>query len=166
MSASTPTWTVSRSLPTLDATRELAEALARSLPRDPFRGAFVGLVGDLGAGKTAFVQAFVAALPGGAGLSVTSPTYTVLERYDTEPPTHHLDLYRLTGVQELEAIGHRDLYYGCELTVVEWVDHIPEAIPKEWLELRLTRRADDARQVELRAHGARYAAWLKAAGWE
>ena len=86
-------------------------------------GLFVALEGDLGAGKTTLVRGLLR----GAGVTgaVRSPTYTLVESYDTPlGPVHHLDWYRLADAGEVEAIGFRDLQPGA-LVLVEWPDRAP-----------------------------------------
>jgi tRNA threonylcarbamoyladenosine biosynthesis protein TsaE len=132
--------------------------LARALALDGAgSGILIGLVGALGAGKTAFVQGFVAALPGGEGLYVTSPTFAIAQRYPTDPPVTHVDLFRIASLAELESIGYREFYFGDEVTIVEWIDRVPEAIPDAWLEIRLAVSHKDAREISLRPHGDRLA---------
>jgi tRNA threonylcarbamoyladenosine biosynthesis protein TsaE len=117
----------------------------------------VGLDGELGAGKTAFVQGFVAALDPDVEHDVTSPTFAIVQVYETDPPVTHMDLYRLGALEDLEAIGYRDLYFAPGVTLVEWISRVPEAIPVEWIEIRLAVRMSDVREIRVRAHGARLA---------
>jgi tRNA threonylcarbamoyladenosine biosynthesis protein TsaE len=127
------------------ATRRLGAALAGVLEA----GDFVGLVGQLGAGKTTLVQGMVEALDPNS--TATSPTYTLLHEYETAPPIVHIDLYRLETYDELESIGYWDyVESGAAISCVEWVDQVPEAWPKgdRSLLLRLVR-ADGARVAEL-----------------
>jgi tRNA threonylcarbamoyl adenosine modification protein YjeE len=147
----------------LEALRGYAARLATHLEagRDPEEALTVGLVGDLGAGKTTFAQAFVAALPGGEGVRVTSPTYAIVHTHPTRPPVRHIDLYRVGGVDELEAIGYGELVEAPGVNVVEWIRAIPEAIPDEWLEIELAAGADPVRDIRARAHGARMASLLR-----
>lgn len=84
----------------------------------------LALHGPLGAGKTTFVRGFVAGLAGNAGIMVQSPTYALMRRYETVPPVHHLDLYRLheTGadpLDSLEALGVLDVIDE-GFSLVEW----------------------------------------------
>lgn len=124
-------------------TRRLGAALGAVLET----GAFVGLVGALGAGKTTLVQSLVTALD--ADAQATSPTYTLLNEYATEPPVVHVDLYRLGGYDELESIGYWDyVESGRAITCVEWLDRVPDAWPRHGILIAL-ERADGGRRARL-----------------
>src|SRR6476469_803716 len=100
-----------------DATRELAGAVA-NLART---GDLVLLVGDLGAGKTAFTQGFAAALD--VDEPITSPTFTLVRTYKGRLVLNHLDVYRLENVNEAEALGIGELL-EVGVTLIEWGDTI------------------------------------------
>ena len=109
-------------------TQAFAEALAKRL-KAPL---VLSLEGDLGAGKTTFVRGFVAGLvKSGAALPlVQSPTYALMKRYETSPPVHHLDLYRLHEtssdvLSSLEALGLLDVMDD-GFSLVEW------PLPVQW----------------------------------
>ena len=102
------------------ACRRLGAIIGTSM-RD---GGFIGLVGNLGAGKTTFVQGVVTAF-GGTG--ATSPTYTLLNEYETSPRVSHLDLYRLERFDDLENIGYWDALDPDALVIVEWIDRFADA---------------------------------------
>ncbi len=124
-------------------TRRLGRALAAALGP----GAFIGLIGNLGAGKTTLVQALVAAVTPGA--EATSPTYTLLNEYETDPPVVHVDLYRLQSYDELESIGYWDyVESGHAITCVEWLDRIPQAWPRHGV-LVVLERVDTHRSARL-----------------
>jgi tRNA threonylcarbamoyl adenosine modification protein YjeE len=116
---------------------------------------FIGLDGDLGAGKTAFVQGFVSALDRGSGIAVTSPTFSIVQAYETEPPVTHMDLYRLGSIDDLEAIGYRDAYFAPGVTLVEWSARVPEALPAERIQIGLAVMPSDVREIHIRPLGAR-----------
>lgn len=113
------------------------------------RGLLVGLVGDLGAGKTRFVQGLVGALPGGDACVVTSPTYALVHEYPCRPPVRHVDLYRLAGAEQVEELGP-DLLDAPGLVLVEWIDRSPDWKKSADVEIRIAVDAQDTRRVELR----------------
>ncbi len=92
-------------------------------------GNFIGLIGNLGSGKTQFTKFFAESL-GCLMDDVTSPTFAILNEYDCQSnKIYHFDLYRLNSVEELEEIGYKDFLYANGISIVEWVDKIPSAIP-------------------------------------
>ncbi len=124
-------------------------------------GDFVGLVGDLGAGKTHLVRGVAE----GAGVSrseVASPTFAIVYPYRGRLPLYHADLYRLADYDELYATGFLDLVGGDGAVLVEWLDRIPEAAPREYLRLTLRDTGEESRELVAEAWGARPAELLKA----
>ena len=117
-------------LPDLGATARLGASIAAGLAA----GDAVALWGNLGAGKTTLARAILTAL--GVMEDVPSPTFTLVQSYDTCPPVSHYDLYRLKSGRELEELGFDDaLINGAVL--VEWPERAPEALPPETLHVRL-----------------------------
>jgi tRNA threonylcarbamoyladenosine biosynthesis protein TsaE len=146
---------MSESIEVVGAARmaQLGAALGRAVQA----GDVIALVGELGAGKTVFAQGFARGLGVPEDVPITSPTFTLINVYEHGRLTlHHVDLYRLEKVAELEHVGLWDLYRGDGVVVVEWFDRFPEIAPREWLELRIGRVAgrEDERRVEVIAHGA------------
>lgn len=113
--------------------------LGRSLGLRARELGFVGLIGELGAGKTTLMQGVVEGL-GGEAREVTSPTYSLVQIYETSTRVYHLDLYRLDTWDDLESIGYWDLLedWGA-LVCVEWLDSIPGAWPEEGIVIRLSQ---------------------------
>lgn len=129
-------------------------ALGRTLGRLLAAGDVVCLTGDLGAGKTLLVQGIAAGL--GVSDDVTSPTFTILQVYETgRLPLYHFDLYRLDSPDELDNIGFAE-YTG--VAVIEWADKFPAAMPDERLLIELKRGAggESDRRIELTPAGGRY----------
>jgi tRNA threonylcarbamoyladenosine biosynthesis protein TsaE len=140
----------------LERTTRLGERLGAALAP----GDFVGLSGDLGSGKTALVRA-IAAGAGVASGTVTSPTFSLINTYPAPRfPIHHADLYRLSSRDELYATGYFDLLDGEGALLVEWVERIPGAAPRSWLEGRFDL-GEEGRSLTLAAHGARAEALLE-----
>ena len=114
---------------------------------------FVALFGDLGAGKTALVRGMGAAV----GTSeVRSPTFTIVHEYVTSPRLIHFDAYRLADAEELSAIGFEEYLAQDAIVVLEWAERVPEALPRERLEIHLSGSGEEPRALELVALGARY----------
>jgi tRNA threonylcarbamoyladenosine biosynthesis protein TsaE len=138
----------------VDQTRALAAAIAELATA----GDVLLLSGELGAGKTAFVQGF------GEGLGVedriTSPTFTLAHHYDGgRLSMHHLDVYRLERLAEMEDIGVSELLDGDGVLLIEWGDAVAPALPQDYLEVALTYgEGDDDRELELRCVGGRWSA--------
>lgn len=96
-----------------------AEVAAAARPGD-----VVGLVGELGAGKTVFVRGAVRAL-GGDPSQVRSPTFTLMNVYTGRVPVYHFDLYRLAGEDGLESTGFYEFSRADGVALVEWADRLP-----------------------------------------
>ena len=133
-----------------NATQELAAALAPLV----VDGDLLVLVGDLGAGKTAFTQGICRAL--GVDEPVTSPTFTLANRYQGRLVVNHLDVYRIEALAEAEDLALVELLDD-GLTLIEWGDVILPALPDDRLDVRITFGAgDDDRVLELVAVGDRW----------
>ncbi len=100
------------------------------------KGGVVVLSGDLGAGKTAFTQGLGLAL--GVEHPITSPTFTLANRYEGELILNHLDVYRLENFQEVEELGLSELIDANSLTVIEWGDVISSVLIEGYLEITLS----------------------------
>jgi len=131
------------------ATRRLGRRLAACLQP----GDLLCLVGDLGAGKTTFVQGLAQGL--GVPDRATSPTFVLAHEYRGRIPLFHLDLYRLSG--DLTEIGLDDLVGGDAAAVVEWAERLPHQLCEDALEIEFDfdESSANARRMVIRARGAR-----------
>lgn len=121
-----------------DETRDVGGAVARLLAA----GDVVALSGDLGAGKTAFVQGACRAL--GVLQPVTSPTFTLLREYEGgRLPVAHVDVYRLDRLQDALDLGFEEVLDRGGVAFVEWGDAIGSILPPEHLQVRLTLPAEE-----------------------
>ena len=138
-------------------TQQMARALAElARPND-----LLLIIGDLGAGKTAFTQGFGAGL--GVEDKITSPTFALVQSYEGRLRLHHLDVYRLVHINEALDLGLSELLDDDAVTVIEWGDTITRALPADYLEVRITHGAeDDERLIELSAVGSSWRARIKA----
>jgi len=142
----------------VEATEALGAAFARAFPGSPSGPASLFLEGDLGAGKTTCVRSFLRTL-GVSGL-IRSPTFTLVETYAlAELTAVHVDLYRLTGPQEVEELGLRDFLGANCLLLVEWPGNGAHVLPPPDLELALSF-ADPGRVARIHAQGPLGEQWL------
>jgi len=143
-----------------DATQDLGAAIAE-LARP---GDVVLLSGELGAGKTAFVQGFGRGL--GVTEPITSPTFMLARQHEGgRLVLHHLDVYRLEQMQEVFDVGLPELLDEGGVTVIAWGDAIAPALPSDYLEVRLRfGDGDDDRIIDVQAVGPRWAARTRALG--
>src|SRR5262245_62279163 len=102
--------------PSAEATEAAGERLGATLGP----GAVVALTGELGAGKTCFVQGLVRGL--GATARATSPTFVLVNQYRGRVPIHHVDAYRTNSMTELMDLGLLEMMGGPGVTVLERVD--------------------------------------------
>ncbi len=125
---------------TADVGRKLASTL------NP--GSALLLIGDLGAGKTAFVRG----LAEGLGVSpeeVSSPTFTLMQEYrGGRVPLIHVDLYRLNDPREIDELGLEELGLNSVLAI-EWAEKLPRPMP-DAIEVRITHGEGDERTVDVR----------------
>ena len=110
-------------------------------------GDVIALIGDLGAGKTCFARGLARGLSVPTDVPVTSPTFTMMNHYEGRLPLYHFDLYRVTDLDELEAIGYRDFVGGDGVAVMEWADRVPDALPAAHIriEIHLGEKANERR---------------------
>jgi tRNA threonylcarbamoyladenosine biosynthesis protein TsaE len=141
----------------VEETRALAAALAElARPCD-----LLLLVGDLGAGKTAFTQGFGRGL--GVDEQITSPTFALVQGYTGRLDLHHLDVYRLVNIGEAMDLGISELLDDEAVTLIEWGDTITQALPRDYLEVRIEFGEDaEDRSILLSPVGAKWQARCRA----
>jgi tRNA threonylcarbamoyladenosine biosynthesis protein TsaE len=141
--------TVASEIETRGIARDLAELL------EP--GALIGLIGDLGAGKTSFVRGLASGL-GIPAERVRSPTFTLINEYSGgRLPLYHIDLYRLEPT-EVDKLALREYLYGDGVCIVEWFERLGET--PECLEIEFTFVDADQRDLVARSRGHQYDALL------
>ncbi|MDA8248513.1 MAG: tRNA (adenosine(37)-N6)-threonylcarbamoyltransferase complex ATPase subunit type 1 TsaE [Rhodospirillales bacterium] len=131
-------------LPSLAATESLAARVAAQART----GDAILLEGPLGAGKTAFARAFLRAAASDPALDVPSPSYTLVQTYDTPRfRAHHFDLWRLDGPAALAELGWDDA--RADLVLVEWPDRLGPLRPDDALSVALAPAGEDRRRATL-----------------
>jgi tRNA threonylcarbamoyladenosine biosynthesis protein TsaE len=128
-----------------EETQQLAADLARTLPAN----STLALHGNLGAGKTQFVRGLVVGL-GGNARTVSSPTYVLLNIYDTgRLPVFHLDAYRVAGPADFEEIGFAELLEQDGVVVVEWADRVTDLLPPDTIHVRIEPTDPTTRRITI-----------------
>ena len=142
-----------------EETEQLAELVGRRIRE----GTVLGLIGDLGAGKTLFVQRLAHTL--GVEGAVTSPTFNLMNVYEGICPIYHFDLYRLEQEDELDEIGfyeYTENAQGSEgLVIIEWPDRFPACMPEDYVEVRIERTGDQDRTLTFASVGTYYDKFVK-----
>jgi len=126
---------VNRIETTITANPGETRALAGGLREKLTPGAVVALYGDLGAGKTCFVQGLADAF--GVREPVTSPTFTLVNEYDGEVRFFHVDLYRIVSVEEAIDFGLEETMNGSGITAIEWAERAECILPERAIRVRI-----------------------------
>ena len=115
--------------------------IGRVLGKFAYPGLVLALIGDLGAGKTVFVQGFAE----GADVQgiVNSPSYVLMNIYHGRLKLFHFDFYRLDDEDELFELGLDEYFYGDGVALVEWADKFPHVLPANRLEIVFEKCSDD-----------------------
>lgn len=117
-------------------------------------GDVLALVGELGTGKTRWVQGVTEGL--GVTEPVSSPTFTLVNEYQGRWPVYHIDLYRLDEASELLTFGLEDYLYSDGVSLIEWADRAADLLPPDYLTVELYHLEETKRRVVLRPQGDRF----------
>jgi tRNA threonylcarbamoyladenosine biosynthesis protein TsaE len=113
-------------------TNQLAAQLVKHLKK----GEVIALFGDLGSGKTTFVQGFGKA--SGVTSPITSPTFTLMHIYHSARwPIYHFDFYRLQSVAEAQNLGCEEYFDGDGIALIEWPERALPLLPPQHLQIHL-----------------------------
>jgi tRNA threonylcarbamoyladenosine biosynthesis protein TsaE len=119
-------------------------------------GNFVALYGELGTGKTRFVQGVALGAGVKPDIHVTSPTYTIVNEYIGVYPVYHFDLYRLGGDADIAELGFDEYFFGNGICLVEWAERLDYELPDQHLKVFFYHGEDDTRRVEFDWRGECY----------
>jgi len=124
------------------------EALGEEFAKSLCPGSVIAMRGGMGAGKTAFVRGLARGL--GETGRVTSPTYTIVNEYNTNPPLFHFDLYRLGSADELYEIGFDDYLTRGGICVIEWSENAEDEVPfTHIIEIERSAENDEERTITI-----------------
>lgn len=124
-------------------TQRIGEVLgARLRPRD-----VVACIGELGAGKTCFLQGLLRGL--GVKEAGTSPTFILVNQYQGRLPVYHLDAYRTESLTEILDLGVEEMFWGDGVTVIEWGDKLLPLLPSHAILVRIAGLGEEPREIVL-----------------
>lgn len=133
-------------------TKDFAKKLASKLNI----GDIIVLSGELGSGKTKFTEGFLSYF--GLENEISSPTFTIVNEYKNSKATiFHFDVYRLENIDEFYAIGGEE-YFNSGICIIEWGEIIKDALPKDYIEITLTKDLSDEniRHLNINLIGEKY----------
>jgi tRNA threonylcarbamoyladenosine biosynthesis protein TsaE len=107
------------------------------------------LSGDLGAGKTTLTKGIVSGIGAATEDEVTSPTFTLVHRYDREARVYHVDLYRISGLHDLETLGLEDVFSENAVVIVEWPERFALRVDWPVVRIQLEHVAEDTRRISI-----------------
>jgi len=116
-------------------------------------GTVLALKGDLGSGKTVFVQGLAKGLGVPADFYVTSPSYTLINEYPGRCNLFHVDLYRVGSLEEIEDIGLFDILHGNNVVAVEWADRIAQDLYPDHTRMQITIVDASTREIDFVPYG-------------
>lgn len=130
-----------------EETKRIAADIANTLKG----GDVLCMYGDLGAGKTAFVQG----LASGLGITeyITSPTFTIVNQYEGRLMLYHFDVYRIADSEEMYEIGYDEYVNGDGVYVIEWPQLIDDILPQKRYEITISKdynKGENYREIEIK----------------
>ena len=126
---------------------EETQALGARLGERLGPGDVVACIGELGAGKTCFLQGLCRGL--GVDGAVTSPTFVLVNQYRGRLPVQHVDAYRTGSLAELVDIGIEEMLHGAGVTIVEWADKLRPLLPPRTITVTITGLGDEPRRIAI-----------------
>ncbi|HEV8641427.1 MAG TPA: tRNA (adenosine(37)-N6)-threonylcarbamoyltransferase complex ATPase subunit type 1 TsaE [Methylomirabilota bacterium] len=123
------------------------EAAGERLGRTLEAGDVVALAGELGAGKTCFIQGLVRGL--GVAVHATSPTFVLINEYRGRLPVYHVDAYRTQSLTELMDLGLPELFDEGGVTVIEWADQLLPLLPRRTIRVHIAGLGDEPREITI-----------------
>jgi len=131
----------------VDATKTLGKNIGRWITS----GTVLALYGDLGSGKTSFVQGLAKGLEVPDHYYITSPSYTLINEYPGRFRLFHVDLYRISDIMELEDIGFYEILDGNAVVAIEWADRIGNGLLPNPINIHFRITSDETREITISA---------------
>lgn len=134
----------------VEETRRIGQEMGKRL----IPGSVLLLSGDLGSGKTVFVQGLARGMNVPPDCYVNSPTYALINEYPARLPFFHADLFRLEADADLEDIGLLELFTTPNVVAIEWPDRLHSSeIPENYCNIFFTEKSEYIRTLQIIAYG-------------
>lgn len=133
----------------LDETLSLGNNIGQMLNT----GTIIALTGDLGSGKTSFVQGLAKGLDVSERYYITSPTFTLINEYPGRYRLFHIDLYRIEDPLELDELGFYEIIDSNSVTAIEWADKLLNEFTSGYLNIKFKILDDQSRRINITAYG-------------
>ena len=141
----------------VDETQKLGEIIGTAVTG----GTVLALTGDLGSGKTAFVQGLARGLEVPDDYYITSPSYTLINEYPGRYPLFHVDLYRISDPMEMEDIGLYEILRNSGIVAIEWADRMEQEPLSDSINIHFELTGDKSRKICITAYDVKNADLLK-----
>ena len=138
-------------------TQELGQKLGKNIQP----GIVLALYGDLGSGKTVFVQGLGAGLNVPEDYTINSPTYMLINEYPGRIKLLHVDLYRIDNPGKEEDTGLDDVFGNNAVAAIEWADRLGDDLPKNHIKIQFEIYGTESRKIKFSAYGQRGVNLLK-----
>jgi len=133
----------------LNETKSLGADIGKMLQS----GTTFALTGDLGSGKTSFVQGLAKGLDVSEKYYITSPTFTLINEYPGRFRLYHVDLYRIENPLDLEELGFYEILNSGNVTAIEWADRLLDDFASDYIDMKFEFFDDESRIINIRAYG-------------
>jgi len=141
----------------VDETQKLGKIIGKAVKG----GTVLALTGDLGSGKTAFVQGLARGLEVPDDYYITSPSYTLINEYPGRSPLFHVDLYRISDPVDMEDIGLYEILHNSGVVAIEWADRIEQKLLSDSISIHFELTGDKTRKISITAYDVKNADLLK-----
>ena len=141
----------------VDETQKLGEIIGTAITG----GTVLALTGDLGSGKTAFVQGLARGLEVPDDYYITSPSYTLINEYPGRYPLFHVDLYRISDPMDMENIGLYEILHNSGIVAIEWADRIEQKLLPDPINIHFELTGEKSRKICITAYDLKNANMLK-----
>jgi tRNA threonylcarbamoyladenosine biosynthesis protein TsaE len=111
------------------------------------------LTGDLGSGKTSFVQGLAKGLDVSEKYYITSPTFTLINEYPGRLRLFHVDLYRIEDHLDIEELGLYEILNSWNVTAIEWADRLLDDFTSDYIDMKFKILNDESRIINITAYG-------------